>query len=110
MRFARRPFFVDAIQVTEENIEEVAEWCNGDVRFADKSKNGKTKYVKVRVLRPLNERQSMAFVGDFILYAGTGYKVYTNKAFNESFEPVEEPFRVCGDDRLPDGSILTEKI
>jgi hypothetical protein len=81
---------VDAIQVTEENIDEVAEWCNGDVRFTDKGKNDKKKYVKVRVLRPLNEKQSMAFVGDYILYAGTGYKVYTHRAFVESFEPAED--------------------
>lgn len=82
-KYARKPFIIDAVQVTEENLEKVAEWCMGEVVQAD----GR-RYVKVRVHRPLNERQTKAFVGDWVLYAGTGYKVYTDKAFLGSFEPV----------------------
>lgn len=97
-RFVRMPFYVDAIQVTSENMERVARWCNGDVRTSSKPDrdlqnleeggNGfvPEKYIKVRVVRPANDRQSMAFVGDWILYAGTGYKVYTDRAFQKSFD------------------------
>lgn len=81
-RYARKPFFVDAVQVTAENISEVAKWCNGDVR----TDNTGAKYVKVRVHMPKNPRQTQAFVGDWVLFAGTGYKVYTPKAFVGSFE------------------------
>lgn len=104
-KFARKPFVVTGVQVTAENLDEVAEWCGGDVREASR-KPGKAvqKYVKVRVLRPLNEKQTMAFPGDWILYAGTSYKVYTTKAFFETFEPVgdseeehEESGRVLAD-------------
>jgi hypothetical protein len=84
-KFARKPFDVDAVQVTAENIEEVAKWCQGDV--VDNSTDD--VHIKVRVLRVLNERQTKAFVGDWVLYAGTGYKVYTNKAFRSSFEPLD---------------------
>lgn len=85
-KFARRPFFVDAVQVTSENVEDVAEWCMGEVRTTEQT--AEEKYVKVRVLRPLTERQTKAFVGDWVLYAGTGFKVYTPKAFEKSFEPL----------------------
>jgi hypothetical protein len=84
-KFARKPFYVDAVQVTEQNISDVAKWCNGDIR----KDNQKVDFIKVRVNRPLNERQTQAYVGDWVLYAGTGYKVYTPKAFEDSFESAE---------------------
>jgi hypothetical protein len=87
-KFARKPFHVDAVQVTEENMAQVAEWCNGEVRVDAAA--GDAKHIHVRVSRPLNERQTKAYVGDWILYAGTGYKVYTNKAFAGNFESVSD--------------------
>lgn len=48
-------------------------------------------YIRVHVHRALNERQTKAFIGDWVLYAGTGFKVYSAKAFNNSFEPVAKP-------------------
>ena len=109
-RYVRLPFYVDAIQITSENMERVAKWCNGDVRTSGKPDrdlqnleeggNGFTpeRYIKVRVVRPANDRQSMAFVGDWILYAGTGYKVYTDRAFQKSFDKFQgegEPIHVA---------------
>lgn len=95
-KYARRPFYVDAVQVTEENMEEVAKWCQGDVATdpkaltAPEASGDDHPYVKVRVHRPLTERQTKAFVGDWVLYAGTGFKVYTPKAFEKSFERVSD--------------------
>lgn len=94
-KFARKPFVVEAVQVTEENIFEVAEWASGEVRETKPKNNSTTpgaSYIKVRVLMPRNERQTMAFVGDWVLYASTGFKVYTNKAFRGTFDPVENDY------------------
>ena len=86
-KFVRKPFYIDAVQVTEENLGAVAKWCKGDVTTVKDSKGKVTDlYVKVRVHRPLNERQTKAYIGDYVLYAGSGYKVYTSKAFMGSFE------------------------
>ncbi len=82
-RFARKPFYIEAVQVTAENIVQVSDWCRGAVM--DKGPNS---YIKVGVLRPMNSRQTKAFVGDWVLYAGTSFKVYTVTAFENSFEPV----------------------
>jgi hypothetical protein len=84
-KFARKPFYVDAVRVSENNIEEVAEWCKGEV-----VNNGTDPiHIRVEVNRPLNERQTQAFVGDWVLFAGTGFKVYMPKAFDRSFEKVK---------------------
>lgn len=87
-KYARKAFYIDAVQVTPENMDAVAKWASGEVR-TDSDAAGK-KHVKVRVHRPLNERQTKAYVGDWVLYAGTGFKVYTTKAFTANFEPVSD--------------------
>lgn len=84
-KFARKPFYVDAVRVSEENIEEVAAWCQGEVLVDD----NEGAYIKVRVHRPLTDRQTMAFIGDWVLGVSTGFKVYTPKAFDKSFEKVK---------------------
>jgi hypothetical protein len=81
-KYSRKPFVVDAIQVTGDNVTAVAEWCNGEVHDA----NGPGTYIKVQVKRALSARQTKAFVGDWVLKAGTGYKVYTPNAFANGFD------------------------
>jgi hypothetical protein len=83
--YMRKPFYVDAEQVTEENLEELSEKHNLDIRTA--AKTG-ARYLKVKVLRPLNDRQTKAFVGDWLLVSENGYKVYTQAAFEKNFVKV----------------------
>lgn len=82
--YRRKPFEVLAVQVTEENMAEVSEWCNGEILKTGKG----TPFIKVPVVRPSMVRQTRAFAGDWILYSGRGHKVYTVKAFENSFEKV----------------------
>lgn len=86
--FERLPFTIQAVQVTPENIRQVAKWCRGQVKTA--GRRGIQKYIQVEVKRALNERQTKAYVGDWVLKAGTGFKVYTPKAFEESFRKKME--------------------
>lgn len=96
-KFVRKPLYVDAVQVTEENFSEIARWCFGEISNIDESPVDKAEpiqpskqYIHVRVHNPKNPRQTKAFVGDWILYTERGYKVYTSKAFLANFDPVEE--------------------
>lgn len=93
-KYGRKPFSVAAIQVTEANMGEVAKWCGGRVHTVTDegaSNAGGTHYIKVKVKRPLSARQTKAFVGDWVLEAGTGYKVYTDPAFQKSFDLLDDP-------------------
>jgi hypothetical protein len=102
-RFMRKTFYVDAVQVTETNLHFVADWCDGKVKTLNQedAKNWNTParignpYVKVKVNRPFSMRQTAAFVGDWVVKVtnttrdgGTvdSCRVYTNGAFNRSFE------------------------
>lgn len=89
-KYLRKSIEIDAVQVTSENIAEVAEWCNGQVIDQD----GQTdSHIKVDVHRPLSLRQTQAFVGDWILGSPKGFKVYTDNAFRSNFvlKPDEAP-------------------
>lgn len=92
-KYVRKPLYVDAVQVTEENFVDIARWCFGEIANSDESPldptaaNEPTKqYIYVRVHNPKNPRQTKAFVGDWILYTERGYKVYTTKAFQANFD------------------------
>lgn len=86
-KYVRRPFEVRGVQVTEENMPQVAEWCNGTIETTPDG----VKFVKVNVKNPIDERQTLAFVGRWVLYSQNGgYKVYTDRAFRSSFEELVE--------------------
>lgn len=82
-KYTRKPFTVDAVQVTADNFSAAAEWCGGEVQELSDG----VSYIKVDVSRPITTRQTRAFLGDWILLAGRGFKVYTEKAFRTNFVP-----------------------
>lgn len=93
--YVRKPFAVQAVEVTRENIREVAEWCGGTVKESNLTKTGgregEQQYIKVPVKKPLNDRQTRAYYGDWVLLPREGqgldgFKVYTPKAFTGSFD------------------------
>ena len=89
IRYAKKPFYVNAVQVTEQNIEAVSVWCGGEILTLEGP--GDVVYIKVPVENPLNEKQTHALVGSWILEATTGFKMYGNKAFLKNFEPTGDP-------------------
>lgn len=84
-QYGRKDFTVDGVQVTADNMQDVADWCGGSVE-EQASKGSTEKFVKVPVHRPLNEKQTKGFIGDWVLQSPTGFKVYTDRAFENSFE------------------------
>jgi len=90
-RYCRKPFHVEAIQVTDDNMEEIAAWCGGEIRTSNVKDHAtqqevSARYVKVPVRHPLSERQTKAFVGEWVLFANNGYKVYLPLAFERNFD------------------------
>lgn len=92
-KYQRKPSYVEAVRVTEENFFDVAHWCQGSIvtpgavnLSISEISQAKDKHIAVRVMNPMKERHSKAFVGDWVLYSQfKGYQVYTNKAFDNAF-------------------------
>jgi len=89
-KFVRVPLYVDAAQVSETIMEELAEWAGGEIMETDERNRGVEKFIYIDVHSPMNERQKMAFAGDWVLSTDKGFKVYTNEAFKRMFEPASE--------------------
>lgn len=80
-RYTHVPLYVEAVQITADNMSAATEWCGGSVQTDTEKK----QFIKVATIRPLRERQTMAYVGDWILKTDVGLKVYTDKAFKRGF-------------------------
>lgn len=86
-RARKKDVFVQYVQVTEENIGELAKWCGGSVRLQGDAK----RYIFLNsVLLPIAPRQKQAFVGDFVLKSPAGFKFFTERGFRKSFEDAPE--------------------
>jgi len=85
--FVRKQFPVQAARVTPMNIEELAEACGGKIMHdGEKEGNFSRDYIKVRVAFPLNEEQTKARIGDWLVKQGRTFKVYKDKPFRSTFE------------------------
>jgi hypothetical protein len=95
-KYIRKPLFVDAVQVSVENFSAIATWCMGEIRSTETDllaldedevkQDPSGYYIHVRVNHPKNIRQTKAMVGDWILYTDKGYKIYTDTAFQGSWD------------------------
>lgn len=83
--YIRKPLYVDAVCITEENFNDIVAWCQGEVIDLEPG----NPYIKVRTHQPKNQRQTQAFVGDWLLYTERGYKVYNDRAFHASFDLID---------------------
>lgn len=84
-KFVTTPLEVEACRVTSENMNELAGWSGGRVQ-----NNGGRAHIKLGVKRGQPEKFGQAFEGDWIVAMGKSFRVYTNSAFEKSFNELEE--------------------
>ncbi len=88
-QFVRKEFPVEGVRVTAENMEEVAKWAGGTIHRKPASKaHPSALYIHIDVVQPRNVGQTMAFAGNWVLKLGTGFKIYTDTAFQNTFRPA----------------------
>lgn len=93
--YSRKTFTVEAIQVTDQNMRALADWCGGRVTiyFPDQSEGYRSGQTCVEVVvGNVNGRvqKARAYHGDWVtcLVGTKNFKVYKNKSFREAFEEV----------------------
>ena len=93
-KYVRKPLYVNAVRVTEENFSDVLAWCEGTLETESGGPREGKQFIKVNVHGvPKSQRQTKAFAGDWLLHTERGFKVYTDNAFRASFDPVAtEPY------------------
>lgn len=90
-RFMRIPFFVQGYCVTEEDMQDIAKWCEGHVITTSAG-----SFIRVPVLRPTHKKQTEAYIGDWVIvsnsHKGLVYKVYTQEWLDKTFTALpDEP-------------------
>lgn len=108
--YFRKPVPVKVLQVTDENMRDVARWCGGKIQTAKKrGDKPAASYIQVQVLRAMNARHTRAFVGDWVLFMeGSGFKVFPDDAFQKSYEPQKKPETVVDNVTAEVSKVLTE--
>lgn len=89
-RYIKKALYVEAVRITKDNLEDIADWCQGEIQQDEVPGKGTKKFIRVRVHNPKNSRQTKAHIGDWLLYTDRGYKIYTNRAFCQSFDQAPE--------------------
>lgn len=79
-KYTRKPFDVEAVEITDDNIEEVAEFI-GTIRTKDEDN---TKFIQVD--RRLIPNVFRVYPGFFMTRMGDNIRCYSPRTFNEQFE------------------------
>jgi len=93
-KFTRKPFSLEAVQVTPTNINEVAKWCGGTVAPADyKMMGGVHKMAQGSIMLPKQGPKSnkthRVLIGHWITKHREQFRNWTLEAFQASFTPAE---------------------
>lgn len=95
--YSRKSFKVQAVQITKENILEIARMARGEYRTTVEIKGWNRNKPQDHIFLPRNVRtsgnQAMAFVGDWFLMVGASYRFYSEKAFKGIFQPKPETMK-----------------
>lgn len=90
--YNRHVFAVEAVQVTADNMQEIADWANGYVLTGMKLlvDNHPKQLTKDCVLITIGDgehmKESKAYVGDWVLMSEDGWLAqYTDKEFREQY-------------------------
>lgn len=88
-------FDIDYVDVTVENIQEVADWCGGTVIGT-----GSGIYIQIADKSAMNSRQTKAYVNDVMTkHLGLGtFRAFSRKAFEKAYHEIV-PGDVQEDDR-----------
>jgi hypothetical protein len=94
-KYFRRPFEVNAVEVTPDNAQEVADWCGGTVAQGE-YKHSKYKIqlpvVKVPGNGPNKGKAVDARIGYFVVEHNGSFRVYRPKQFEETFHPFANDY------------------
>lgn len=83
--WTRKSFDVEAVRLTEENLSEAAEWCNGTVsRSLD---HGNRQCVYFMSVAYGKTRATKAFAGHWIVKIDHTFKHYRDESFRKSYMP-----------------------
>lgn len=99
-QYTRKPFPVSAVQVTLQNIQEVAEWCKGTIEYRPTRMMGTTTDLPIIRLKGQGDNRGKEFeaaLGCWVVELKGSFRSYKPAQFDASFDEI-----VIVKDHLPD--------
>jgi hypothetical protein len=93
-KYDRKPFTVNAVELTLDNVGEVAAWCKGTVEQVTAKVLGTTMKLPVVKIQGQGAAKSKTFVanlGHFIAEYNGSFRVYKPAVFREMFQKSRVP-------------------
>lgn len=93
-QYTRKPFPVSAVQVTLQNIEEVAEWCKGEIEYRDTKMMGTVTPLPVIKLKGQGDNRGKDFeaaLGCWVVELKGSFRSYKPAQFEASFDELHPP-------------------
>lgn len=81
--WTRNSFEVEAVQITEENIIDVAVWCGG--KLYQSLEHFPKRYIAMRITSAARAHNVKAWAGDWITFAKGEFKHHKDKTFRQTF-------------------------
>lgn len=85
IKHIRRPFVIEAVEITEDNMAEVAEMLKSEV-VVKAAEEGVPGFSFISINRKVVPNIGRAFVGWFITRYDNHYRAYAPKVFDQEFE------------------------
>lgn len=90
-QYTRKPFPVSAVQVTLQNIQEVAEWCKGEIEYRDTKMMGTVTPLPVIKLKGQGDNRGKDFeaaLGCWVVELKGSFRSYKPAQFEASFDEI----------------------
>ena len=92
-QYTRKPFPVSAVQVTLQNIDQVAEWCHGSVELVNTRMLGTETPLPVIKIQGQGDNRGKTFtaaLGCYVVEQKGSFRVYKPAQFDASFDTIPE--------------------
>lgn len=83
--WVRNTFSVEAVRVTEENMQKVANWCDGRIYGRQNLNEPLKLYVQFDAVGYSKHYAAKAFVGDWVIRVDGHFKHYTDNSFRRAY-------------------------
>jgi hypothetical protein len=91
-QYTRKPFPVAAVQVSLQNIQEIAEWCRGTVEQVSTRMLGTETFLPAIKIQGQGENRGKEFtatLGCWVVELKGSYRVYKPQQFEATFDELE---------------------
>jgi hypothetical protein len=84
--WTKKSFDVQAAQVTEQDMETIAEWCGGRIYIQHNEGEERQFYIQFTGIQHKEKKEIKAFVGDWITFVRDEFRLFHDTQFKRAYD------------------------